>query len=58
MTGHTVADLLSKNAWGMIGHFLRLEVRIIGLSSADCVCVCVCVCVRARVCVCVCVCVC
>jgi len=25
--GHTVADLLSKNAWGMIGHFLRLEIH-------------------------------
>mmetsp|Transcript_2452 Transcript_2452/g.6189 ORF Transcript_2452/g.6189 Transcript_2452/m.6189 type:complete len:631 (-) Transcript_2452:284-2176(-) len=25
--GHTVADLLSKNAWGMIGHFLRVEIH-------------------------------
>jgi bacteriorhodopsin len=25
--GHTVADLLSKNLWGLIGHHLRVKVR-------------------------------
>ena len=25
--GHTVADLLSKNLWGLLGHHLRVKVR-------------------------------
>lgn len=24
--GHTVADILSKNLWGLIGHYLRYKV--------------------------------